>query len=184
MRMPALIALTLFSLSSQAADVQQLTAEGMALIPPFQQQLLGAVKAAMQEGGPAKAVEACNLLAPQITAQNSKEPWKVGRTALKVRNTTNAPDAWERKVLEDFQKRAAAGEDLTTMKHAEVVGNEFRLMKAIPTGEPCLACHGSEIKPELASVIDSKYPQDQARGFKAGELRGAFTLRRPLEEQK
>ncbi|MOA58455.1 hypothetical protein D3C78_1828600 [compost metagenome] len=56
-------------------------------------------------------------------------------------------------------------------------------MKAIPTGEPCLACHGQQIKPELAAVIDQRYPQDQARGFALGELRGAFTLRRSLTDQ-
>ena len=183
MRIAALLAAATLSLSAQAADMQQLTAEGAALIPPFKEQLLAAVKSAMQEGGPTKAVEACNLLAPEITAANNKAPWTVNRTALKVRNPANAPDEWERKVMEDFQQRAAAGEDLGPMKHAEIVDGEFRLMKAIPTGEPCLACHGSNIKPELAAVIDNKYPQDQAKGFKAGELRGAFTLRRPVDVQ-
>lgn len=180
MRIPALLALATLSLPLQAADIEQLSAEGAALIPPFAAQLLGTVKAAMQDGGPAKAVEACNLLAPEITAQHNQAPWQVGRTALKVRNPANTADDWERKVLEDFQQRAAAGEDLQSMKYAEVVDGQFRMMKAIPTGEPCLACHGSAIKPELAAVIDSKYPQDQARGFQLGELRGAFTLSRAI----
>ena len=57
---------------------------------------------------------------------------------------------------------------------------EFRMMKAIPTGEACLGCHGKEIKPELTAVIDRRYPQDKARGFALGELRGAFTLRRVI----
>ena len=97
--------------------------------------------------------------------------------------TTPKDAAWERKVLEDFQQRAMAGEDLAAMQHAEVVDGQFRMLKAIATGEPCLACHGSEIKTELAAVIDSRYPQDQARGFKAGELRGAFTLSRPVASE-
>ncbi|MNT54386.1 hypothetical protein D3C72_1915480 [compost metagenome] len=70
------------------------------------------------------------------------------------------------------------------LKHAEIVDGEFRLMKAIPTGEPCLACHGQNLKPELAAVIDQRYPQDQARGFAPGELRGAFTLRRSMENSQ
>lgn len=181
MRFITLSLLATLSAPALAADVQQLTAEGAALIPPFQQQLLDTVKAAMQEGGPVKAVEACQLLAPQITAQHSQAPWKVGRTALKLRNPNNAPDAWERQVLEQFAARAAAGEPVMELKHAEIVDGEFRLMKAIPTGEPCLACHGQNLKPELAAVIDQRYPQDQARGFAPGELRGAFTLRRSLD---
>jgi hypothetical protein len=54
-------------------------------------------------------------------------------------------------------------------------------MKAIGTAEPCLACHGKQIEPALAQLIDVRYPQDQARGFAQGELRGAFTLRRPVD---
>jgi len=184
MRLITLSLLAALSAPALAADVQQLTAEGAALIPPFQQQLLETVKAAMQEGGPVKAVEACQLLAPQITAQHSQAPWKVGRTALKLRNPNNAPDAWERQVLEQFAARAAAGEPVMELKHAETVDGEFRLMKAIPTGEPCLACHGQNLKPELAAVIDQRYPQDQARGFALGELRGAFTLRRSVENSQ
>lgn len=49
----------------------------------------------MADGGPAQAVEACQSLAPSIAAQHSQAPWTVGRTALKLRNPDNAPDAWE-----------------------------------------------------------------------------------------
>lgn len=169
------------SLPSLAADPAALAREGAALIPPFAGQLLETVQSAIQEGGPTRAVEACQLLAPQITDQHSQSPWQIGRTALKVRNSANAPDAWERQVLEQFAARAAAGEPLSEIRHAEIVDGQFRLMKAIPTGEACLACHGSAIKPELAAVIDQRYPDDQARGFALGDLRGAFSLRRTLD---
>jgi len=53
-------------------------------------------------------------------------------------------------------------------------------MQAIGTAEACLGCHGEKIKPELLSLLDQRYPQDQARGFREGDLRGAFTLSRPL----
>lgn len=181
MRLASFALLAALAAPAMAADVQQLTAEGAALIPPFQQQLLETVKAALQAGGPARAVESCQLLAPQIAAQHSRAPWQIGRTALKVRNPDNAPDAWERAVLERFAARAAAGEPVAGLQHAEVVGGEFRMMKAIATGEPCLACHGQQIQPALAALIEQRYPQDQARGFALGELRGAFTLRRSLE---
>ncbi|MBU3055278.1 Tll0287-like domain-containing protein [Pseudomonas indica] len=171
----------LFSVHVAAEPWEEMAAEGAALIPPFQQQLLETVKAAMASGGPAKAVEACQLLAPGIASAHWRDGWAVGRTALKVRSPDNAPDAWERAVLERFAERAAAGEPLASMQQAEVVGGEVRLMKAIPTGEPCLACHGRKIEPALAALIDQRYPDDQARGFAVGDLRGAFTLRRPLE---
>ena len=54
-------------------------------------------------------------------------------------------------------------------------------MKAIPTAEACLACHGHAVESELAALIDQYYPEDQARGFEVGDLRGAFTLRRAVK---
>lgn len=166
------------SADAYAENFAEMSAEGTALISPFQQHLMDTVRSAMQVGGATKAVEACQLLAPEIADQHSRAPWVVGRTALKVRNPANAPDAWEKQILEQFVRRAAAGEGLSQLTHSEIVKGEFRMMKAIPTGEACLGCHGREIKPELAAVIDQRYPQDKARGFAPGELRGAFTLRR------
>jgi len=54
----------------------------------------------------------------------------------------------------------------------------FRCTKAIPTAaEPCLTCHGSGLDPALKAEIERLlYPDDQATSFKAGELRGAFTV--------
>jgi len=169
------------SLPAQAESTDPLVAQGMALIVPFQQQLMATVKAARDSGGPQRAVQACQELAPQITHEHSGGSWQIGRTALRVRNPDNAPDAWERKVLEQFRQRAAAGEQLEQMRYAERVGGELRLMKAIPTAEACLACHGHAVEPELAALIDQYYPEDQARGFEVGDLRGAFTLRRAVK---
>jgi hypothetical protein len=53
-------------------------------------------------------------------------------------------------------------------------------MKAIGTTSPCLNCHGSALKPEVAAKVKELYPEDQAVGFASGQLRGAFTLSRPL----
>lgn len=181
MRIVTIFLSGVLSLAANADDLEKLTAEGASLIPSFQQHLMNTVNSAMQAGGPVNAVEACQLLAPQISDQHSQSPWVVGRTALKVRNPDNVPDVWEKQVLDKFVKRVAAGEALSSLTYSEIVKGEFRMMKAIPTGEACLGCHGKEIKPELAAVIDQRYPQDKARGFAPGELRGAFTLRRIIE---
>lgn len=181
MRLTTAILIGSLSMAAYAEDFQALKAEGAALLPAFGQHLMATVKSAMQSGGPVKAVEACQLLAPEIAVQHSQHPWKVGRTSLKVRNPANTADAWEKQVLEQFAQRAAAGEPIAELSHAEMVGGEFRMMKAIATGEPCLACHGKNVEPSLAAVIDVRYPHDQARGFALGELRGAFTVRRTVE---
>jgi len=49
-------------------------------------------------------------------------------------------------------------------------------MQAIPTQAMCLACHGESLSQELQAVLHERYPEDQATGFKEGDIRGAFSL--------
>ncbi|AHB48078.1 cytochrome C [Hyphomicrobium nitrativorans NL23] len=142
--------------------------------------------AALKAGGPSAALGVCRTVAPSIAENASKtHDLTVGRTALKVRNPDNTPDAFERRVLADFVRKAAAGSDPATLEHAEIATENgkstFRYMKAIPTAaEPCLVCHGSNIEASLKAEILELYPSDEATGFVAGELRGAFTVRRQI----
>ena len=146
-------------------------------------QLVAAIKA----GGPITAVSVCRTIAPQIAEDQSQAHGvSVGRTALKVRNPANAPDAFERRVLEDFVRKIDAGADPAKLEYAETVvaGGEkmVRYMKAIPTAaEPCLTCHGPNLEPALRAEILRLYPNDQATGFAAGDLRGAFTVTQRLK---
>ncbi len=178
---PSLIALCCTAILAQgisaATQQDELKKEAAALIPPFAKHLMDTVKQAKEEGGPVAAVAACQTLAPEITDKHSTAEWAIGRTSLKTRNSDNVADAWERSVLEQFAERAAKGEDAKTISYAETVNGQFRMMKAIPLQEDCLGCHGSNIKPEIAAALDEKYPNDQARGYAVGDIRGAFTLR-------
>jgi len=153
------------------------------------QALAGALQSEMQEamaqGGPLAAVRSCNAEAIPLTARIAREQGlQIGRTALRVRNPANSPDPWERRVLERFLQRQQAGEPLKGMSFSEVVEENgqrvFRLLQAIPTQPQCLGCHGENLEPALQHAIDSLYPADQARGFRAGDLRGAFSVRRVL----
>jgi hypothetical protein len=55
-------------------------------------------------------------------------------------------------------------------------------MKAIPTKPLCLTCHAEAIAPEVETKINQLYPADRARGYRVGDLRGAFTLSKPINE--
>ena len=172
----------LFTVSAVAEDLSSRVNVSRAAIKGFVGHLGGELKGALKKGGPLEAIKACNTKAMGIAMQHTeKNGWHIGRTSLKPRNSANAPDAWERSVLEQFETRKAAGEDPKKIEHYEVVIQDgkqlFRYMKAIPTAEkPCLVCHGSNIKPVIVEALDKLYPQDQARGYKAGDIRGAFTL--------
>ena len=147
--------------------------------------LMAELSSALKEGGPSQAVSVCEDRAPVIAAEVSQfSGMQVRRTALRVRNPENAPDAWETAVLKEFQERIGKGEDPSGLERSDVVQqdgkNVFRYMKAIPMGEPCLKCHGPELDPALQAKIRELYAKDEATGFQKGELRGAFTVRKML----
>ena len=143
------------------------------------------LKSAMADGGPTAAIEVCNTAAPEIAqTASAAHGWSVGRTSLKLRNPDNAPDAWELAVLRDFEVRKAAGEDPGGIDHAEIVVGDgqrtFRYMKAIGTQPVCIVCHGNSIAPEVTAKLDTLYPEDRARGFAVGDIRGAFSIAQPV----
>ncbi len=168
-----------------ASEADENVAAARKLVKEFFGELKGELQTAMKAGGPVAAISVCNVKAAQVTygvAQRSG--WDVGRTSLKLRQQKNQPDAWEMLVLKSFEARKAAGENLKTMEHSEVVTvagkKTFRYMKAIPTAKLCLTCHGTEIKPEVDKSLQILYPDDQALGYKEGDLRGAFTFSKTL----
>lgn len=141
------------------------------------------LESAMKSGGPINALEVCNVKAPLIAEEISwEQDVLVSRTSLKFRNPGNAPNEWQSKVLEDFEARKATGVDPATLVYSEIVNNEYRFMKAIPTAGLCLTCHGTEISPEVTAELTRLYPQDKATGFKEGDLRGAFVVVKNLAE--
>ena len=170
--------------SSHAENVAALKAEGKGIIKGFGKELKGTLMSAVKAGGPVNGVKACNSKASGIASKASKNGWEIARTSLKLRNKDNAPDDWELKVLKQFEARKAKGEHPKDIAFAEVVKDNgvrtFRMMKAIPTGKLCVTCHGSKIKPAIVKTLDMHYPNDMARGFKVGDIRGAFTLKKKL----
>ncbi len=177
------LALVLFPATAAFADedlARRIEASREA-IKSFAGALQGQLMSAMVDGGPAAAIEACNIAAPGIAATASDaQGWRIRRTSLKLRNPDNAPDAWELSVLREFKARKAAGEDPATLDHAAFVVSEgkrtFRYMKIIGTQPVCILCHGTAIAPEVAARLDALYPDDRARGFKVGDIRGAFSI--------
>lgn len=169
-----------------APPVDPNVAQARGITKNFADSLRSELTAGMQAGGPTNAIAVCKDKAPAIAkAEKDKSGWqKVGRTSLKLRNPSNAPDDWELAVLKKFDQRKAAGEDPAKIEYSEVVAaggkKTFRYMKAIPTQEVCLACHGEKIDKATAAKLAKLYPKDKARGFKVGDLRGAFTMTKDL----
>lgn len=159
-------------------DKAALAEEAKAAVQALGSTLKGELEAAMKAGGPVEALNICNTKAPEIAkAVSAEKEMQVSRVSLKNRNPEmGAPNEWQTKVLNDFEAKKAAGEDPATIAYADVVDNEFRFMKAIPTGAVCLKCHGTDISPAVTAKLSELYPDDKATGFKEGDLRGAFVV--------
>ena len=168
-----------------AGEYDEQVAASRATVKEFMQSLKGELEKGMQEGGPVNAISVCSMTAPGLAnTYSARKGWDVGRTSLKVRNPENAPDIWEQAVLQEFEKRKHGGENPAGIEYYEAVEVDgepvFRYMKAIPTAELCVVCHGSDIDPYVDARLKELYPDDQARGFNAGDIRGAFTITQPL----
>ncbi|HEY9149460.1 MAG TPA: DUF3365 domain-containing protein, partial [Gammaproteobacteria bacterium] len=170
-------------------DVEQRKQAAVAATKGLVQQLGGALKKEMEAGGPAQAIGVCRDLAPKIAGDLSREHgWQVTRVGTRVRNPLlGIPDAWEQQVLQDFQVRAAAGEAVADMSFSAVVeepdGRYFRFLKAIPVQAVCLNCHGpvEKIPTAVQEQLASHYPMDRAVGYGEGELRGAVSIKQPMD---
>lgn len=119
------------------------------------------------------AVLVCRDEAPAIAAEiAAAQGLSLGRTSHRLRNPGNAPRAWARELVARGAS-APAGEARAV---AVDLGDRVGYLRPIPTGGPCLKCHGpaESLSPGVRAALQGGYPDDQATGFAAGDLRGWF----------
>ena len=153
-------------------------------VPP---KLLQVLVTEIDKGGPESAIGVCRDKAPEMARSASEQTgWTIRRVSLRNRNPKAVPDPWERAALDDFDRRAAAGESPATLEKGEVVGQgaqkEYRYMKALPTQQICMACHGpaDSLSPAVKAQLKQSYPDDKAIGYSLGQIRGAMTIRKAM----
>jgi len=184
MNKSALAAALLASLPAFADDLLPEARKVASMVPP---KLLAVLTVEMDKSGPEGAIGVCREKAPEMARAASQQTgWAIRRVSLNNRNPKAVPDAWERAALEDFDRRAAAGESPATLEKGEMVTEDgkksYRYLKALPTVEVCTQCHGAQDKlsPAVKEKLAALYPQDKAVGYSAGQIRGAITIRKPL----
>jgi hypothetical protein len=170
-----------------AADEAKLLEEARGVAGSIPPKLLGVLQEEIQKGGPEGAIGVCREKAPAMAKAASEQTgWAIRRVSLKNRNPKAVPDAWEEAVLKEFDKRAAGGEKPTSLEKGEIVSVDgkqvYRYMKALPTQDICLQCHGTpdRVSPAVQAKLKELYPNDKAVGYGLAEIRGAMTIRKPL----
>lgn len=152
------------------------------MVPP---KLLQVLTEEIAKGGPASAIEVCSVKAPEMAKAASEQTgWTIKRVSLQNRNPKAVPDAWERAVLQDFDKRAAAGESPVTLEKGEMIisddkGSEYRYMRVAGcTHLFNLPWHSRQIGADVPNKLQALYPNDKGTGYTLGQLRGAMTIRK------
>jgi len=176
----------LASLSASADETPGLEAarKVASSVPP---KLLQVLSTEIAKGGPESAIGVCRDKAPEMARSASEQTgWTIRRVSLRNRNPKAVPDPWERAALDEFDRRAAAGEDPATLEKGEIVSQgaqkEYRYMKALPVQQICLACHGpaDSLSPAVKAQLKQHYPDDKAIGYLPGQIRGAMTIRKAM----
>lgn len=160
------------------------------------QEVLGETKAvlegALSGGNPAaSALRVCAGVAQNIARKHEQEGWRVRRVSEKVRNPADTPDPAERDVLRFWAEEKKAGRLGATAEHQEILAENgktyFHYMRPIFIAGPvCLQCHGEpgKLAPGVAEALQELYPNDRATGYAVGDLRGAISVKIPMESQQ
>jgi hypothetical protein len=147
--------------------------------------LRGMLGKALASGGPVGATAICADSAQAVGARlQAAHGLSMRRVSDRWRNPKDAPDAYEAAELARFAGLLESGVKPDSIESVRVAegpeGRTLRYMKPIMVGEMCLNCHGSQLKPSIDEALQLHYPDDRAVGYKAGDLRGAVSVKVPL----
>ncbi|EED35925.1 conserved hypothetical protein [Luminiphilus syltensis NOR5-1B] len=139
---------------------------------------------ALGVGGPTHAIDFCNLNAESIT-QSIAEKHRVGvrRVSDKPRNPNNAASESELDYINASKALLAKGEAPAPwiLEQPHSITGYYPIV----AGAMCLQCHGTpgkDVSAATAALLNQLYPEDQALGYSAGDLRGVFVITMPNAE--
>ena len=153
----------------------------------FVDSLKSILVAEIQKNGIVSAVSVCSDTAQLLTVNYGlSKGLYIKRVSFKNRNLNNSPDGFESKVLNYFEELQYQNKLNETSEFIELIESEgvksVRYMKPIIAQSSCLGCHGDvgRMNPDLKTILNNKYPNDKAIGYKVGDLRGAISIQKTL----
>ena len=174
--------------TTQEESVESALRQARRLADELLERVRGLLTAELEKGGYEGAVRVCSEIAQEIPREiEARTGASIRRVSLRYRNPKDIPDEYERRKLEEFEQqhraRALADESF------EVVQEEgrryLRYMRPILVGPMCITCHGPKeaIPSAVRAVLAEKYPEDRATGYRSGDLRGAVSVKIPLDSK-
>jgi hypothetical protein len=184
----AVLVCSIFSSNVAAEDpYAKYTEESRKIAQEFMQKLGGTLKQQLESSGTESAIKVCKEVAPGLAKQYSTTDRVVKRVSLKPRNQSlGMPSDIERDALQNFDEKQAAGREMAMevgTVYEDASGKWFHYMRAIPTQPQCLQCHGQagDISDSVKALLANEYPNDQATGYSAGQIRGAVSIKHKIQ---
>ena len=154
-------------------QISYATAQADQAIDALKNSLMTSLKQAMANGGPVQAIGVCHELAPTLAKEiGEAHGLKIGRTSIRQRSAANVPPTWAQAAVDRHESAPLV---FTSSDGAVAFLRPIHLMPA------CIQCHGNaeQISPDVQTLLNQQYPNDQATGFAVGELRGYFWVQVP-----
>lgn len=134
--------------------------------------------AALKVGGTGHAVPFCNERAIPLTDSLSKALGaEIRRVSDRPRNPSNRAEGMAAAYLVEGHQKIAAGEPVEPVLY-EIDGRHTAFVPIL-TNDMCLQCHGpigGSLTDDTHRLILDRYPDDEATGYAANELRGAWVV--------
>jgi len=170
---------------SKAIEVADSTVvkEGKSIAMSSFKILSSKLKSAIKKGGPVAGIDICSSKAQKLTDSISlAKNVKLKRVSLKNRNENNIANKSEASILNSWQ----ADLDNNKSIKPKIIRNnnqEITFVAPIKVKHQCIICHGTDdfVTPEIRLKLKEHYPNDKARNYSEGDLRGAWVITFPKD---
>ena len=143
--------------------------------------LLSNVASAIEKGGTEYAVDFCNTRAMTLTDSIADlYAVNIQRITNKPRNPENYLATAKDSLVWNRMIRYTQEEGKLPAGSLESDGADYYYYKPIAMGMPtCVQCHGgaNDINPRTKEIINQRYPNDKATGYKTGDFRGLWKVK-------
>ncbi len=164
--------------SHQAKAPNSPLAEGKKMAMATKKVLGKNLMSALQDSGKYYALAFCNERAYPLTDSMSEYLGsKIKRVSDRARNPANKASELETEILTAFRKQLETGEEMKP-ELRQMDSKEYTYYPIL-TNAMCLQCHGKlgeELEPGFYQKVQEFYPEDEAIGYGAGELRGMWVV--------
>lgn len=166
---------------SEAQIFEEAFRQGGEIADKASAKLLAALQEAIEKEGISGAVEFCNLKAFSLTDSSAgSNDTAIKRTSLELRNPENAPTKTEQQLLEAYAYNAE--QNIPPDANVQKMEQKYLLYTRpiVINNSLCLQCHGipgKDIAPKTLQVLDSLYPEDKARSYQMGDIRGMWSIK-------